>query len=135
MSRLDILKVGPTALVTEECCACGVTFALPESLRDNLYAKRRGATFYCPNGHGQSYTGKPDAEKLAEAERRNLSLRQQLDQVEADAARKGKQLASLRKRVKNGVCPRCRRHFMNVQRHISNKHPDFAASQSGEKAT
>jgi len=88
-----------------------------------------------PNGHGQVYLGQPVCERLTEVQSKNLLLRQQLDQAEADAARKGKQVASLKRRAKNGLCPCCRRHFMNVQRHISTKHPGFAASELGEKAT
>ncbi len=115
------------------CYSCGIRFGLPSDFDANRLNDKE--TWYCPNGHAQSYTGRPVRDLLSESERRNLSLRQRLDQAEADATRKGKQLASLKKRVKNGVCPSCRRHFMNVQRHIANKHPDFAASQSGEKAT
>jgi len=87
--------------------------------------------FYCPNGHGQHYTGKTDAAKLAEAQEANLSLRQRLDQAEADAARKGKELASLKKRVNAGLCPQCHRHFANLARHVASKHP----SELGEKTT
>lgn len=131
MADVSIRTTVELELVT--CYSCAVQFGLPSDFDHNR--RNDKSTWYCPNGHAQSYTGRPVRERLTEAERKNLLLRQQLDQAEADAARKGRQLASLKKRVKNGVCPCCQRHFMNVQRHISKKHPEFAASQSGEKAT
>ena len=50
-------------LVTEECCNCGIVFAIPHSLHRKM--KEQGGTFYCPNGHGQHYT-KSDNQKLRE---------------------------------------------------------------------
>ena len=40
--------------VNEECCNCGVIFGINSRLHRNLKETKR--TFYCPNGHGQSYT-------------------------------------------------------------------------------
>lgn len=113
-------------LVTEECIECGVVFAFPSQLQDVLI-QRKGTTFYCPNGHGQVYAGKTDAEKLREAEERNLSLRQRLDQAEADAAAKKKEIARMKRRAKAGLCQFCRRHFVNVERHVERKHPEKSA--------
>jgi hypothetical protein len=118
-------------LVYETCCACGTPFAMEATLEQNL--RKMHTWFYCPNGHSQHYTAKSDSEKLAEVERKNLSLRQELDQAEADAAQKGKQLASLRKRAKAGLCTECRRHFVNLERHMASKHSE--RSPSGRKAT
>ena len=41
-------------LVEMECCACDVSFAIPDRWRAAY--KQDGRTFYCPNGHGQSFT-------------------------------------------------------------------------------
>lgn len=120
------------SLELESCFVCGVTFGLPKQFMRNRRDDKE--TWYCPSGHGQVYTGKPVRDQLSETERINLRLRQELDQAEADATRKGKQLTSLRRRIKAGVCPCCRRNFANVTRHIANKHPDFATSPSGRKA-
>lgn len=37
-----------------ECCNCGVLFAVSTTLDKNWHKTK--ATFYCPNGHPQSYT-------------------------------------------------------------------------------
>lgn len=52
-------------LVTEDCCVCGVLFAFPTTLRQQL-ADDHSRGFYCPNGHRQFYMGKTDAEKERE---------------------------------------------------------------------
>ena len=111
-----------TALVLETCYTCGIPFGLPVEYQRRLLEEARQTTFYCPNGHGQCYVGRTATEKLADAKDENLSLRQRLDQAEADAARKGKQLTSLKKRVNAGLCPHCNRHFTNLERHIAGKH-------------
>lgn len=38
----------------EDCCVCGVRFGMPKQMR--LQRRRDQETFYCPNGHGQSYS-------------------------------------------------------------------------------
>lgn len=40
-------------------------------------------------------------------------------QVRAQKAAKTR----LRKRIEHGVCPHCKRHFENVERHVKSKHP------------
>ena len=39
-------------------------------------------------------------------------------------------LTRSRKRACRGLCPFCKRHFVNVQRHVETKHPD-AAKEAG----
>ena len=41
---------------------CGVHFAVPSLFQKER--KRDHKMFYCPNGHGQYYSGKSDIEKL-----------------------------------------------------------------------
>jgi hypothetical protein len=124
--------VQQTVIEAHDCPSCGVIYGITA----DYYELRRtdGEGWHCPNGHSIIATNTilKDNRQLRE---RNLDLRARLDQAEADAAAKKREVARMKKRAKNGLCPCCRRHFMNVQRHISNKHPDFAASQSGEKAT
>ena len=117
-------------LETEVCCSCAVLFAMPAEMQRRLMNDH--GWFYCPNGHSQHYTGKSDAEKLREAERRLASreddlrvARNRLDSEQAShSATRGhltrakKQLA----RVDHGVCPHCHRHFANVERHMASKH-------------
>lgn len=125
-------------LVVETCCRenCGMQFAMPEDF--GTQKRRDHKTFYCPRGHGQSYTSESDLER---AERLRLAARQEAndgwapfsasqDQLQAErrskAALKG-QLTKARNKIANGVCPvgNCRRHFDNVQAHISTEHPTW----------
>jgi hypothetical protein len=115
-----------TVLVTEECCSCGVTFAMPERFKsDRLADKRR---FYCPNGHGQAYVGKTDAELRKEAEQARASAEEnaRIARIEANEAKK--ELRRLKQRAKAGACPYCNRSFVQLTRHIHTKHPEEAHS-------
>jgi hypothetical protein len=40
--------------VSIECCNCGVVFAVSTHLDKQWHKEKK--IFYCPNGHGQSYT-------------------------------------------------------------------------------
>lgn len=46
----------------ETCIHCGICFAIPLNFQIKL--KENHATFNCPNGHGQHYTGVNKEEKL-----------------------------------------------------------------------
>lgn len=46
------------------CCTCGVEFGVPDEY--DTHRRNDGRTFYCPNGHGQSYTDST-ASQLAKA--------------------------------------------------------------------
>ncbi len=124
-------------LETETCCNCGILFAVPEDFKS---AKRKNHNeFYCPNGHGQHYTGKSEAEKLRNRLSQTESL---LDDYKKDlqkeriskAAVKG-QLIKLKNRVKNGVCPCCKRSFVGLKKHIENKHPEFYKKKKRSKVS
>jgi len=52
-------------LVCEKCCNCDMLFWITKKHHDALILSKE--SFYCPNGHSQSYTGKTDAQKLKEA--------------------------------------------------------------------
>jgi hypothetical protein len=137
MSRGTVLNY-TERLVVEDCCQCGVHFALPEDLRARCL-KDHSKSFFCPNGHSMTYTGKTDEAKAKEAqvraEREAAHLRARLDQAEAETAQTKNSLRATkaaatraRNRIEKGVCPhpKCHRHFENVQRHIARCHPDFA---------
>jgi hypothetical protein len=127
--------LGP-ATTHETCCRCGVEFGMPKALRDVRLADH--GNFYCPLGHPQHYTaGKTEVElerekrERAEADR-DFWMREEAaerERAEAEkrrhAATKG-QLTKAKKRIGNGVCPCCNRHFSNVERHMATQHPDFA---------
>lgn len=123
MTRLLAINTS-IALETEECCSCGVLFAMPASLRQKL--NREGGTFYCPNGHGQHYT-EPEVQvlkrELQKAQNRANTLEYQLNGTLGDLAEKKKELRRAKRRANAGLCPYCRRHFTNMERHIHTKHP------------
>jgi hypothetical protein len=132
-------------LVTEDCYSCGVLFALSADLRTKRLADKQ--TFYCPNGHGQVYSGESDAAKARrlakELERARENAAWQAEYAREEAARRGAaerslaatrgQVTKLRKRVVAGACPfGCRRHFANLERHVATRHD--GQSLEGESA-
>lgn len=127
--------IGTLTLTEIVCCKCTTHFAMDHE----LYYRRRedGNTFWCPNGHGQSFT----ESEVTKLKKQNESLQKRLawndealmwQYAETEAIKKQKanikrQLTITRKRIANGVCPCCNRTFVNVQRHMDSKHPDFKA--------
>lgn len=125
--------VTETVLEATECCVCGTAFAVPEVFLNKR--RRDGVNFYCPNGHTLHY-GEPEADKL----RRELKLKEKVIKeyqgfYEAEKsdhehtrnrlrATKGV-LTKTKQRIANGVCPCCKRHFTNLERHMHTKHPDY----------
>ena len=121
-----LLEISTTVkLVTEECCACGIVFAMPQEVNERLRTK--GGTFYCPNGHSQVYT-EPDIEvlrkKLLAEQQRSRKFETQLNGALDSLNTTKKELRRTKRRVNAGICPYCRRHFTNVERHIHCKHPE-----------
>lgn len=129
---LTVTETKVAEFVVEECCTCGLEFAMTR--RYERERRRDGAWWHCPNGHPQHYT-----EEQSKAEKLQAQLKQAQDDIawwrtrEAEeqaareraerqrAAAKG-QLTKALKRIQNGVCPHCNRHFVNVERHMANKH-------------
>lgn len=123
---------GYTQLVTLACCTCGVSFAMPEMLYDKA-REDHDRWFYCPNGHNQHFLGRTAAEKLEEQlaseRRRSGRLAAERDQTQARLRAQKGVTTKLRKRIANGVCPVCHRHFAGLERHIAGQHPDFAGTE------
>lgn len=126
--RGQTIEIGdPVTFVVEECCNCGVPFAMTEYLKaERLKSKD---TFYCPNGHPQGYVGKSDkqlrkeAEQAAEQTKREAVLAIQAERDQRLAAER--ELKRHRQRAKGGACPVCKRTFVQVGRHMKTQHPDF----------
>ena len=127
-----------TEFVVEECCNCGVAFAMPEA----LYKRCKGDSdrwFYCPNGHRQHYTEgdiqkakrlQREAEQKLARERaahdqKAARLRDQRDRAENRRRAEKAAKTRIKNRVANGVCPCCNRTFKNLARHMASQHPDF----------
>lgn len=119
---------------------CGVVYGISTGYGDRR--RKDGQSFYCPNGHSQSY-GKSEADRLR-AEKLQLEsqlsfARDQRDRMEKKfehqkiETRTQKGRATRFKndrdrtlaRIANGICPCCNRHFVNVERHMTTKHPGY----------
>lgn len=109
-----------------DCPDCSIQFAVPE--RWNQQRRETGDGFYCPNGHSLSYKGEIDRlrKALAAEQASKAAIRDQLQAAERSAAAARGQMTKMRKRIANGVCPCCHRTFVNVARHMENKHPGYA---------
>jgi hypothetical protein len=121
-------------MADEQCISCGTPFAWPQYLRDARY--RDGKTFYCPNGHGQSWS-ENDADRLRkqldESTRANTRLAEQVRAAQmaeqaAEVARvkAERETKRIKKRVAAGICTCCNRTFQNLARHMATKHADAA---------
>ena len=126
----ETLRYGGTLVVST--CWCGMRHAVPQELRDFQERQHdngeQQTAIYCPLGHTYIHAGKGEAERLRERlERERARITALSDQHEAEkrshAATKG-QLTKARKRIGNGTCPECHRHFTNVERHMASKHPE-----------
>jgi hypothetical protein len=120
-------------LEVETCCACGTSFAFPDTLQR---AARRDPSvyFYCPLGHSQHYS-EGEAGRLRkqlDAQIREATLQAQRAaqaQQERDAALALQAKAERKlKRVQNGVCPCCNRTFQNLAQHMATQHPEKSAA-------
>lgn len=120
-------------LYVQECCACSITFAVPEDFDQRR--RNDGKTFYCPAGHSQSYT-KSELDRVREklareqaarerAQAREIHEHDQRIAAERSASAYKGRVTRLKNRAAAGVCPCCNRSFENLRRHMSTKHPDF----------
>lgn len=108
------------------CASCGIPFGIT---RDLVNRRREDhSDFKCPMGHENVYQGKTEAEKLKEQLAEALAAKERAYQRESHALRqvsyhKG-ETTKIKNRIKNGVCPSCRRSFENLRRHMASKHKE-----------
>lgn len=145
MSTATTARVTGTAattmtLIVLDCPNCGVIFAITTD-----YEQRRRndkQKLYCPNGHPMIYH-ESEADRLREDKQRlEQSLRMERDNAEFWRERDKASQASLRatkaahtrtkNRIAKGVCPCCKRHFTNVERHIAGQHPEYVEEARDE---
>jgi hypothetical protein len=123
VARGQVISI-QSGLALEVCCNCGVEFGIPEYLQQKFMEDRR--TFYCPNGHAQSYIGKTEAEKLreqlAESEKTRAALLKAKNRAVEDLDGALGTITKMKKRVKAGMCLECHRYFADVERHYKSKH-------------
>lgn len=128
-----------TSLTVVDCPTCGITYAIPASLKSSALKYRadtaNGWWLCCPLGHTWGYMGETDVERAErlqmQAERREQATRDLLEHEQrSHAATKG-HLTRGKKRAAAAMCPvpGCHRHFVNMERHLSTKHPNFTPPQ------
>ena len=131
--------------VTQVCChsQCGIAFAVPSTWDQQ---KRNDHTrFFCPNGHGQSYTAESEEEKLRrERDRLAQRVAQRDDEIARQRdMREGVErrlnatrgvVTRIKNRVGHGVCPCCSRSFDNLAKHMASQHAEYAKSPILEAA-
>ncbi len=119
MTTISVTKT----LDVEECGTCGIVYAMTQ---DFMAARQRdGAWWCCPNGHRWEYT----ETEVSRLRKENQVLRQQKNAIVLERNRladdlmdKAKELKRVRKRIGNGTCPHCNRHFQDVEKHMLTKH-------------
>lgn len=121
------------------CFKCGVPILALRGTGDRLREKK--TEFFCINGHAQWFAGPSPLEREKAALERQLqfeknrreSAERNAEQhsnarvhAERSAASYRGKLTTIKTRVKNGVCPCCKRSFTALARHIATKHPGYA---------
>lgn len=127
-------------MVAEECCNCGVMFAITAEMKERLVLKK--TEFYCPNGHPQHYLGESDSAKakrlereLAEAKTLQKAIQESCNDAwrQADEERRQRQQVEkarklAERRAAAAVCPAgCHRQIQQMKRHLETKHPGWVA--------
>lgn len=110
---------------TMQCCTCHLPFAVTARFEKDRRSDRE--TFYCPQGHAQSFRAGADEETRL---RRELDRERELREAEAARLQRvvlerdqiAKAHGKMRVRVMNGVCPCCNRTFQNLLRHMQTEH-------------
>ena len=117
-------------LETEECCNCGILFAMPDYMMKRL--QDNGGSFYCPNGHSQHYT-ETDKTRLNRMRKTLDDQMRETNKAMERAKKAEKEVSRLKKRASAGVCPCCNRTFQNLMRHMKSQLPDFAEKKPATK--
>ena len=113
-------------LVHLSCGACDIEFAVPKGFYDRR--KEDGRVWHCPNGHErvfrESTVERLQKELAAEKAQRERERLAAIDaRCEAQKQRlKAERVERKLKRVRNGVCPECKRSFGNLRRHMEHQH-------------
>jgi hypothetical protein len=113
------------------CIKCGVLYAFTEEFNREALRARHEKIFYCPNGHGQWYGGKTEAERIATLEAEKTALQSKLRATEGQRDRAKAEAKRMERRAAGGVCPYCHRSIASdrMQKHIHTKHPEKAHAE------
>ncbi len=134
MGEIAAIYVNQPLVQMGPCWKCGVVYAVPENFK-KARLEDNTRNFYCPNGHSSVFTESSTAKlqrQLETARSERDWARKGRDKAQRSAsAFKGK-VTELKNRVRNGVCPFCKRSFVNLKRHMDTKHPDHENCEIGE---
>ena len=106
-----------------ECANCGIMFAAPQKWIETK--QKEGGSLSCPNGHTLTYGGNTLQKQLTAEQERYRELEMQLTSTQDQLEASKRELQRHKKRVANGVCPCCNRSFVQLQRHMKTKHPEY----------
>lgn len=114
------------SLTKIDCGRCGGSYAINERYRLDKF--RLGGFWACPYCKCEWGYEESENEKLRkELERTQVAARQAKCEAMEERHKREETETKLNKvqhRVKNGVCPCCRRSFQNLRRHMATKHPE-----------
>lgn len=121
-------------MVTVSCVRCGVVFGMPSDL-NQAFIDDPSKSFHCPNGHSQHYSTssldrlKKELKAANERAAHQAHMRQFAEEAqrrsEIELKKNKTKFRNIKTRVANGICPCCNRTFVNLQRHMHTKHPEF----------
>ena len=126
------MKINDQDFAYEECRACGVRWLLPQAIIDHARTDPE-KWFYCPNGHRWHFAESNEDHLRRENQRLIQRLAERADEIarlEREESAQKAQITKFKRRVAAGVCPCCKRHFTNVERHMKSQHPVFAKKKA-----
>lgn len=117
------------------CGLCGGVYAISERYRREC--QEEALCWHCP--YCNKEWGYPGETELAKERKKAKRERERADRTEAwlrdeKVRHRGTTLSltatkgvvtRTKNRIKNGVCPCCKRSFENLQRHMKTKHPRY----------
>lgn len=122
-----------------DCPTCGILFGISAAYDDRR--RQDCKSFYCPSGHSMSYDKQQtDKERIKRLEREVANANEfarmetaRANQLKAEAARVKRELTKTRKRAEAALCPvpGCQRSFVQMERHLRSKHPEFVHARDG----
>ena len=128
-------------LVLVTCCECGTVFGV-QALMHQRKLVEMGQTFYCPNGHTQTYgeglMGKLKKQLAQEAKKREIvetrlhETREEVERQERRVSAYKGQVTKTKNKIARGVCPCCDTYFENLHTHMSEAHPDYEQTDEAE---
>lgn len=96
------------SVIKLNCPECHVPFWITGAHETQL--RSSGKSFYCPSGHSQYFSKKPDqtAAELAAVKERNKVLQDEVERLLRDKRKK--------------QCPKCSARVLDLKRHMKRKH-------------